>query len=558
MSKKHHYTKLLAEITPGYPTLFLITTLMLLANGISLLMPWIAGLFTESLLGTPAPLSISYNVILVCWFFILLLHALLSFFSNYVSGKTSERMLAQLRNKLYNHLQSLPLGYYHEHKQGKILSLLANDAVIISNFVSQTLVSLIPHLITACGAMVCIFFISPLIALLVALLIPFFYITTKLLGRRIGPISREMIRAYGDTFSIVEENLANLPIIKSFTREDLESKRFTTSNSRLCALTTDYHRVESMLSPVIKSLATSIVLFTLWVVSDEIITGQITPAEIVRLLLYGLLLTHPISNLANIYGQIQRTIGAADHILGVLAINGEITDTGKSISSVKGRICFHDVTFRYPGRKNVLKNFHLTILAGETVAITGENGAGKSTLAHLLIRFMDPTEGTVYIDEHNIRDLTLTCVRKQIGLVQQQVLLQNGTIAENISFGQPKATSAEIRNAAKKAHAFEFIEKLPDGFHTQIGDQGVKLSGGQKQRISLARALLKDPAILIFDEATAMFDPDGEEKFIAECRDSLRSKTVLLITHRPGSLVLADRIIHVKEGKAIIKTQTPP
>ncbi len=552
MGRQLQYSKLFAEITPGTPTLLLISTLMLLTNGMSLLSPWIAGMFTESLIGQPTPGRLSYNQILLFWLVLLLLQAFLSFFSRYYSGKTSENMLAGLRNKLYSHLQSLPMGYYHEHKQGKILALLANDAVIISNFVSQTLVSLIPHLITAFGALVCIAYISPIVALLVSLLVPLFYITTKLLGRRIGPVSREMIQVYGDTFAIAEENLANLPIIKSCTRESHEEERFTASNSRLLALTTEYFRVQAMLSPAIKFLATAIVLFTLWVISDKILAGTITTSEIVRLLLYGLLLTQPVSSLANVYGQIQRTLGAADQILEVLAITGENSVDGKNITSLKGSIHFEGVTFKYPGRENILNDFHLTVSAGETLAITGKNGAGKTTLAHLLIRFMDPAEGVISIDGHNIQELHLSSLRRQIGLVQQQVLLQNSSIEENISFGLPGADQSDIVHAAKKAHAYDFIQALPSGFQTVIGDRGVKLSGGQKQRLSLARALLIDPAILIFDEATAMFDPEGEKNFIEECREFLRSKTVLLITHRPGSLILADRIVKLENGKAVI------
>lgn len=551
MSKRDKYKNLFLQINPGAGILLVIITLMLLTNGVALVIPWIAGTFTETLIREESSTSLGYNTILFLWFLLLLLHAALSFFSNYLSGKTSEKMLANLRDKLYGHLQSLPMAFYHDHKQGKILALLANDAAIISNFISHTLVSLIPHAITACGGVICIFFISPLIALLIALLVPFFYLATKLLGRRIGPVTKEMVRAYGDTFAIVEENLANLAIIKSFTRETVEQGRFRKRNHRLRSLATEYHRLEALLSPTLKFLATSLVLFTLWVMSERIISGEIAPSELVRILLYGLLLTQPVSGFANIYGQIQRFLGAAEQILDVLSVTGEDTATGQRLASTRGEITFTNVTFNYPDRENILEDFNLTIAAGETLAITGKNGVGKSTLAHLLIRYMDPMTGSIHLDGQDIKDFSLLSLRNHIGIVQQQVLLQNTTIEKNIGFSMPDASSEAIHLAAKKAHAYDFIQKLPKGFQTIIGDQGVKLSGGQKQRLSLARVLLKDPVILIFDEATAMFDPAGEEQFITECRSFLASKTVILITHRPGSLILADRIVEISQGKAI-------
>jgi len=541
--------KLLFEITPNVPILLVIIVLMTMESALSLVTPWLAGRFTQAVLTPSTSLAFTYQQILLLWLLLLVLQTVTSFSYQYLSQTTTQRMLTRLRVRLYDHLQSLPISFFQEHKHGNILSLLTNDSAIISSFVTNTLLSLLPLLFTVCGALICIFFIKPMVAVLAGLLIPFFYLATKLFGRRIRPLSQQMIKQYSETLSVAEENLATIPVIKSFTREYIESGKFEKRNEQLLSTTADYIRIQSLLSPLIKFLATGIILLILWTISDDLSAGSLHPADIVQLLLYGMLMTQPVSRLANVYGQVQRTIGATEHLLEIFSLTPESPKLGIELPAVTGDIAYRDVSFQYPGRSKLLKGLNLTIRSGETVAITGENGAGKTTLVHLLMRFADPDEGEVLIDGKNIRTVTLDSLRKQIGIVQQHVLLQNSTIADNIRFGNPNATEEQITTAAGNAHALEFITKLPQGFDTIIGDQGVKLSGGQKQRLSLARALIKDPAILILDEATAMFDPEGEQSFILECRKILRDKTVLLITHRPGSLQLADRIVKLDDGK---------
>jgi ATP-binding cassette subfamily B protein len=241
---------------------------------------------------------------------------------------------------------------------------------------------------------------------------------------------------------------------------------------------------------------------------------------------------------------VQRTRGAAERVIDFLDEQPEPDDSGlPALPAARGEIRFQQVDFHYPGGKPVLQGLDLHIAAGETVAITGPNGVGKSTIAHLLMRMADPDGGRIVIDNSDIADVSLASLRGQIGLVAQHTLLVNGTVAENIGYGRPLVEQAEIEQAARAAHAHDFITQLPQGYDTVIGDQGLRLSGGQRQRVSLARTLLVDPPILILDEATSMFDPAGEEDFIAECRNLLGGKTVILITHRPASLGLADRVV---------------
>jgi len=274
----------------------------------------------------------------------------------------------------------------------------------------------------------------------------------RLLGRGIRPLAQELTRQYADTLSVVEENLALLPIIKSFTREALESDRFQRGNLHLLNLMTRYPRIQSLISPVVRFLAGAGILLLLWVSSKQLLAGGLAVADLVALLLYGMLLTQPMSALANVYASIQHARGAAERLIEVFSAEPEPLDEGlHPLPPVRGEIEFRTIHFRYPGREELFHGLTLHIQVGETVAITGENGAGKSTLVHLLMRFAEPEQGVIFIDGIDIRTVTLSSLRSQISMVQQQVLLLNGTVAENIAFGYPDASREAIESAARAA-----------------------------------------------------------------------------------------------------------
>ncbi|MEM9149506.1 MAG: ABC transporter ATP-binding protein [Cyanobacteria bacterium P01_F01_bin.3] len=543
-----HFHQILHYITPHRRVLSVILGLLALGSAVSLANPWMAGLLTANVTES-SPSGLEIKPLLILWMCLLLVQAALSFASQYYIGSTGERITSELRMHLYQQLQALPISYYQQRKPGDTLTLLSTDADIISGFVTDTLVQLLPALLTFVGAFVLMAWLDITIALLVIIFMPIYFLAMKIIGRRMRPLSRAWVDANSDMISVVEENLGLLPVIKAFTRERQEQERFGVANTRLLSLSRKQLKISAMLSPAVGLLGGLGILIMLWVGTAHIENGSLSTGELVSVLLYAALLMSPLRTLADVYGQTQRTLGSAERIAAFLVEHPEPSDEGDlELGDVKGSIEFQNVSFAYPDRPPVLENFFFRIAAGETVAITGQNGAGKSTLANLIIRFADPQAGAIYIDGEDIRNVTLASLRARIGLVAQHVLLLNGTVADNIAYADPLADRETIEKAAIAANAHDFIAALNDGYDTVIGDQGIRLSGGQRQRISLARTLLKDPQILIFDEATAMFDPAGEQSFIEECRDLLSQKTVIFITHRAAPLGLADRVLELKSS----------
>lgn len=550
------FAVLLKFITPHRNILLGIFALLLISAMTSLATPWIAGLLTGTVLGNLKE-GPSAGVWLALWIGLMVLRSGLSFITRYGIGSVGETLTAQMRDRLYQQMQALPLHYYQQRRLGDTLTLLSNDAQTISTFVTNTLVQLLPALLTFVGALALMAWLNIKLTLVLALLLPAYFCAMKIIGRRLRPISQQLVKANSHMVSVVEENLSLLPAIKAFGREDYESVRFDNANTQLQSISREQLRVQSILSPVIGLLGGLGLALVVWLGITGLEGGDLSAQELVSLFLYAVLLVTPLQSFANLYGELQRVRGSSSRIIEFLGqMPEQDQDSDTTLTKVKGDIQFDNVSFQYPSRKPLLRALNLHIHAGETIAITGENGSGKTTLAHLLIRFISPTTGTLSIDGTDINRVKLSSVRAQIGLVAQHVLLLNGSIAENIAYAAPQASLEDIHQAAKAAHASAFIEKLPLGYDTIIGDQGIKLSGGQRQRISLARTLLKDPPILILDEATAMFDPQGEVAFIDECHNLLTKKTVILITHRPASLALADRILCLEDGK-ITETARP-
>ena len=531
-------------VRPHRAALALVLVLMLVQSAATLAQPWLGGVLTDRLL-------LRQGVAPLLWLLFGLIFAqqLLGYVVAVRLQAVSGRLLADAGGQAYNHLQSLPMSWHHARARGDVLALLTGDVWRLGNYLTGTLLPLLPLLLVFAGALAMMLRVAPVIAIAIGLLMPLLFGLLRLAGRRLRPLSHQSMQAWADQAALAERNLSMLPLIKAFATAPAESARYATRLEAVRDIDLRRARLEGALSPTVQVLGAGTVLLLLGLAGHLVADERLGMGQLVSLLLYGMVLVNPVSQLARVYGSTQAARGTAQRLLATLAAQPEVDAGQRGFAGVRGQIEFQRVDFAYPGRPPLLRGFDLDIAAGETVALTGPNGAGKSTLVHLLLRLLEPDAGCVCIDGVHLRDYRLEALRAGIGLVPQQVLLFDGSIADNIAYGRPQADRAAIEAAARAARAHDFVTALPQGYDTPIGDEGVRLSGGQKQRIALARALLKDPPILVLDEATAMFDPQGEAEFIAECRELLRGRTVILITHRPASLALADRIVRLEDGR---------
>ena len=532
-----------------YQWRLLLCVLLMMGQSATLLaMPWLAGKLSGEFLS-----KVSVDVGWLAMALVGLFAAQLTFqiIRSFVLTQVSQSIVADLRKIVYQHVQDLPFGFHLKRQRGEIISLVTLETERLGNFINGPLLSFLPQVLTLIGALVLMIRLDPLMAIPIAFGVPTAAVLAKLLGGKFRSTSNDWRSAYTRMFGQVESNFSMLPMIKSFAQEREALERYAKQVDELCHVGIRMARQQAIVSPVMQFGAATAVVCFLWINLGRLQSGTVQTAELVSFLLYAVLLTRPVAALANLWGQTQAAQGSLERLQQVLALATEPLLVGKVPKTVDGDIVFDGVTFSYDDREPSLKGLDLRIPAGETVAITGENGAGKTTLVELLMRFHSPQEGRIFLDGADIQDLQLKALRSAIGFVPQRAYLFDGTVRQNILFGSPGASREKLERAAETAQATGFISALPNGYDTIIGDKGVKLSGGERQRLALARALIKDPPILILDEPTAMFDPKGERSFVEDARDALGGRTVILITHRPASLALADRIVTLGAGRII-------
>lgn len=530
--------------------LVLISALNILSSLAALSIPWFISQVLSGLFGASGS-NLSQMALLLVGVLIAL--TIISITSSVVSGAATLRILSELRLEVYRHAQLTPMSFHNQHQSGDTLALMTTEVNRLSTFLTATLAGAPSMFLTAIGAVIALFLIDPTMALAIPVLVPLFYIVLKLLGRRLATIGRKVRDAEVRLMRIAKSDLGMLAAIKAFADEDVYEQRYGTATENARALRLTQTKLMAVMGPSVALIASLAAIAVLLIGSEQLTTGRLEPSEVLAFLLYAALLTRPVGNLANLYGQLQIARGALARLEAFLGKETEAGySNGQRLQRANGAIDIDNVSFAYPNRDQVLDNLSLTIEPGEVVALTGPNGEGKSTLVQLLLRFYDPQSGTIRLDGTNIADLQVQDLRRQFGYVPQRALLFNGTVAENIGFGEAidgEDIELALQRPAQLAQADAFIAQLPNGYETVIGDHGIRLSGGQRQRLALARALYRDPPVMILDEATSMYDLESEAAFVESCVRSLKGKTIILITHRPASLVLADRVLEVADGK---------
>lgn len=541
---------LIDRARPFYGQLAVIAAMALISACATLAIPWLAGQFLGGVIGgQPAgngELEVTIALLLAALVALTAINIAVAVLSQAASG----RILAGLQRETYERLQAMPMAFHDRSKSGDLLSLMAYEVGNLSTFLTATLANVPAMLMTASGAVVLLFVLDPAMALVVPVLVALFYIVMKLVGRHLRVLSRQVRKADAALLWTAESDLAMLPAIKAFATEAVQRERYAGVVERARVLHLAQTRVVAVIGPLVALAAALAAIAILLLGSAEVAAGARAPADLFTFLLYAALLTRPVAALSDTYSRFQIARGTLARLEAVFSMS---TEPGYAQTAVveraSGAIVFEKVSFAYPGRGQVLDSLDLSIAAGEIVALTGENGVGKSTIVRLLLRFYDPDSGRITLDGADIAGLQVQSLRRQFGYVPQRPLLFNGTIAQNIAFGIAQPDPAAIERAARLAQAWDFIHTLPRGMATEIGDNGIRLSGGQQQRIALARALLRDPPIYIFDEATSMNDLEGEAAFVESCIQTLKGRTVMIITHRPASLALADRVIRISPAK---------
>ncbi|OGH98660.1 MAG: hypothetical protein A2X42_00955 [Candidatus Margulisbacteria bacterium GWF2_38_17] len=476
------------------------------------------------------------------------------FFQTYIMSYVSQRIIIDMRMDMYQHLHRLSMDFFKKWKLGDILSRIFGDIDQVQSTILSNFTSVFPELIKLIGVLGYITFLNWQLTLGTLIIVPFLMYIIDWFGNKLKLISGKIQKKNADIFSVIQEALSAIFIVQSFTMEGHEIKKFSKQNEKSFKISMKGLRIDALRSPVIELLQFAAISLVIWFGGYQIYIGKMSGPELASFFIGVLLLIDPILALSRVYTQTQRSMASARRVFTLIDIEPSIKEISKPIifDSINGEVRFENINFYYEKSEgNVLRNIDITVTPGEIVALVGASGSGKTTFANLIPRFYDPTDGRMLVDGINIKDCQIFSLRNQIAIVPQDAMLFSGTIKDNISYGKLDATMEEIIEAAKKANAYEFIVKLKNGFYTRVGERGARLSGGQKQRISIARAILRNPKILILDEATSALDTESERLVQDALYKLMEGRTSFVIAHRLSTIVNADRIFVFDNGSIV-------
>jgi len=482
------------------------------------------------------------------------LKGVFSYGQNYLMNYVGNQVITDIRQALFGQLLRLPVGFHDANTSGRLVSRVVNDVNLMANAVAGVLKDIFQQGLTFLAMLGVIFYQNWELAALSIVVIPLSVYTMVRMGQRLRNLATRGQERIGDMASLLQESLAGIRMVKAFGREETETLRFKASNKAFLQTTMKAIQVSSLGSSHMEVIGVIGVAGIVWYGGYLVIHDAMTPGSFFSFLAAMFMAYTPIRKLSGANNTIQQALSAAERVFEVLDLDTEQDrDRGHvELSPITRALEFKGVTFRYERHGlDALSDIDLSIRAGETVAFVGSSGSGKTTLVSLVPRFYEPTEGRILIDGVDIRDCTLRSLRAQIGIVSQDVVLFDESVAVNIAYGRPEATREEIVQAAKLAYAHEFIERLPSGYDTLIGERGVKLSGGERQRLAIARAILRDPAILILDEATSALDTESERVVQMALSNLMKNRTTLVIAHRLSTIQNADRIVVLDRGRIV-------
>ncbi|MGV3559974.1 ABC transporter ATP-binding protein [Larkinella arboricola] len=497
----------------------------------------------------------SLNQLTLILFGLLVVQSAFSFARVYLFAQVSERAMADVRRAVYKKIISLPVFFFEQRRVGELTSRISSDVTQLQDVLSTTLAEFLRQIITLFAGVVLISFTSLKLTGFMLATVPVVIVAAIFFGKFIRKLSRKAQDELAQANVVVEETLQSVNVVKAFTNEPYEVRRYSTALDKVVR---NSLRVANFRGGFVSFIVFALfggIVGVVWYGARLMLAGELTFAQLVTFVIYTMYIGGAVGGLGDLYAQIQRTIGASERILDILEEPSELeipTDGQPTLAvPLQGDIRFENIHFSYPSRPDVevLKGVSLQVPSGHKIALVGQSGAGKSTIVQLLLRYYPINGGSITVDGRPVQDIDIRQLRQNIAVVPQEVILFGGTIFENIAYGKPGATEAEVLEAARKANALDFIESFPDKFQTVVGERGVKLSGGQRQRIAIARAILKNPAILVLDEATSSLDAESE-RLVQEALDELmQNRTTIIIAHRLATIRKVDTIYVIREGQ---------